>query len=141
MRTRKVDMDYDKKYNIRCVKLEDYNPDFAKKLKQGDVHWEYIPRNQRRVLTFLIFIAKIKFNHIVCYSCLPREYSSEYFVFVDIDDGNLCLLLSTIRDSRQYTNSGIRVEKLQKELILLDVEQDVLLSHRKEIVCLPRQDE
>lgn len=123
------------------MNLEEYDSNFIEKLKKGNIHWEYIPRHKRRIATFLTMIAKIKFNHVICYSCLPHDFSSEYYVFVDIDNGNLCLLLSTIRDSHQYPDSNIRIKKLQDELILLDVDADILLNHRKEMLCQQHPDE
>ena len=123
------------KYGIKCLNLKEYNSDFIDKLKNGTILWKYIPRNKKRIITFLTMIAKIKFNHVNCYSCLPHEFSSEYYVFVDIDNGNLCLLLSTIRNSHQYPDSNIRIKKLQDELLLLDVDTDILLNHRKEMLC------
>lgn len=122
------------KYGIQYVSLSNYDPIFIQNALSGHISWEDIPRNFRRMRTFLSFIAKIGYKDFKCYSFLPRKYASDYYVFIDIDNGNTLMLVSTIRDSRQYPTSWARVPKLQKELLLLDSDYETLLNLRNTIL-------
>ena len=80
------------KYGIKYVPLSEYDPDFIPNILSSNMLWEDIPRNFRRMRTFLSFIAKIGYKEFKCYSFLPREYAAEYYVFIDIDNGKTLML-------------------------------------------------
>lgn len=123
------------KYGIKSVKLEEFYPDFISDVSSNKVNWFEKSNIYSRVKTFLIFIAKLKYKEFHCYCCLyPSQFSSDYIVFVDIDNGSFCLILSTIRDSKQYPDSWRRVKKLSEELLLLDAPESVLNFLRQEIL-------
>lgn len=129
-----------RKYGIPYVSLSEYDPIFISNVLSGNMSWQDIPRNSRRICTFLSFIAKLRYKELKCYSFLPGEFASEYYVFIDIDNGRTLMLVSTIRDSRQYpADSWKRVQKLRDELLLLDSDYETLLS-LKNIVDQQHQD-
>lgn len=129
-----------RKYGIPCVSLSEYDPIFISNALSGNISWQDIPRNFRRICTFLSFIAKLRYKELKCYSFLPGKFASEYYVFIDIDNGKTLMLVSTIRDSCQYpANSWKRVQKLRDELLLLDSDYETLLS-LKNIVGQQHQD-
>ena len=117
-----------RKYGIPYVSLFEYDPTFISNVLSYNISWEDIPRNFRRIRTFLSFIAQIKYKELKCYS------------FIDIDIGKTLMLVSTIRDSHQYpADSWNRVQKLRDELLLLDSDYETLLS-LKNIVDQQHQD-
>lgn len=129
-----------RKYGIPYVSLFEYDPTFISNVLSYNISWEDIPRNFRRIRTFLSFIAQIKYKELKCYSFLPSEFASEYYIFIDIDIGKTLMLVSTIRDSHQYpADSWNRVLKLREELLLLDSDYETLLS-LKNIVDQQHQD-
>lgn len=124
-----------RKYGIKSVKLEEFYSDFVSDVSSNKVEWFEKSNIHSRVKTFLIFIAKLKYKEFNCYCCLyPSRFSSDYIVFVDIDNGSSCLILSTIRDSKQYPASWNRVKKLSEDLLLLDAPESVLRLLRQEIL-------
>lgn len=122
-----------KKYGIKMVSLNEYFPSFIDDSKNQSICWQEANKDIcGRVQTFLIVIAKIKLHSFKCYCCIyPHSSSAEYTVFVDINLGNLCLLLTTIRDPNPYPNSGQRIQMLKDDLLLLDAPQDLLISLRQ----------
>ncbi len=129
-----------KKYGIPYVLLSEYDPSFIDSALSGNILWEDIPQNFRRIRTFLSFIAKIKYKEFKCYSFLPDKYASEYYVFIDIDNGKTLMLVSTIRDSHQYSASWERLQRLADELLLLDSDYETLLNLRYIISSQQHQD-
>lgn len=127
----------DRKYGIKSIKLGDYYPSLLADCQKHLVQWQPADRDiYSRIQTFLVIIAKIKFKDFNCYCCVyPHDTSSEYTVFVDIDAGNLYLLLTTIRDTGLYPNDSRRIHMLEEGLILLDAPQDVLTILRQEMPC------
>ena len=117
----------------------DYFPNFIDDCKKERVSWQKANEDiSSRIQTFLILIAKIKYEHFRCYCCIyPHDTSSEYIVFVDIDEGSYCLLLTTLRDRNIYPNSARRIPMLEKGLLLLDTPMETLLNLRQEMPDQP----
>ncbi len=89
----------------------------------------------------MVLIAKISYQYFDCYCCIyPHSFSAEYIVFVDIDNGTLCLLLSTIRDKNFYPNDGRRIHMLKEGLFLLDSSKAFLFTLHEEMLCQPHPD-
>lgn len=130
-----------RKYGIPYVSLSEYDPIFIHNVLSNNIPWENIPRNSRRICTFLSFIAKIRYKEFKCYSFLPREYAAEYYVFIDIDNGKTLMLVSTIRDDHQYPDSWIRVQKLREELLFLDTDHETLSNLRSIVLNQQHQGE
>lgn len=128
-----------KKHGIQSINLIDYFPNFIDDCKKERVSWQKANEDiSSRIQTFLILIAKIKYEHFRCYCCIyPHDTSSEYIVFVDIDEGSYCLLLTTLRDRNIYPNSARRIPMLEKGLLLLDTPMETLLNLRQEMPDQP----
>ena len=128
-----------KKHGIQSINLIDYFPNFIDDCKKERVSWQKANEDiSSRIQTFLILIAKIKYEHFRCYCCIyPHDTSSEYIVFVDIDEGSYCLLLTTLRDRNIYPNSARRIPILEKGLLLLDTPMETLLNLRQEMPDQP----
>lgn len=128
-----------KKHGIQSINLIDYFPNFIDDCKKERVSWQKANEDiSSRIQTFLILIAKIKYEHFRCYCCIyPHDTSSEYIVFVDIDEGSYCLLLTTLRDRNIYPNSARRIPMLEKGLLLLDTPMGTLLNLRQEMPDQP----
>jgi hypothetical protein len=128
-----------KKHGIQSINLVDYFPNFIDDCKKERVSWQKANEDiSSRIQTFLILIAKIKYEHFRCYCCIyPHDTSSEYIVFVDIDEGSYCLLLTTLRDRNIYPNSARRIPMLEKGLLLLDTPMETLLNLRQEMPDQP----
>ena len=131
----KLTANMDRKYGIKTISLANYFPTFLKDYKNGLVKWEEANEDiYGRISTFLVMIAHIKATSYKCYCCIyPHNTSAEYTVFVDIDSGRLCLLLTTIRDSNFYTKDGRRIQMLKDGFLLLDAPQDALFTLRQGI--------
>lgn len=132
-----------KKYGIKAVNLNEYFPAFLSDCQNHQITWQEANKDIfNRIHTFLVLIAKIKFKNFKCYCCIyPHSISSEYTVFLDIDAGSFCMLLTTIRDRNFYPNDGRRIHMLKDGLLLLDVPQDKLAILRQEMPCPPHPDE
>lgn len=132
-----------KKYGIKSVSLIEYFPSFLTDCQNHLINWQKANEDvYGRIQTFLVLISKLTFKDFKCYCCIyPHSASAEYTVFVDIDSGNCCLLLTTIRDSGFYPNDGRRIHMLEDGLLLLDAPMDDLLSLRQEMPYQPHQDE
>ena len=128
-----------KKHGIQSINLVDYFPNFIDDCKKERVSWQKANEDiSSRIQTFLILIAKIKYEHFRCYCCIyPHDTSSEYIVFVDIDEGSYCLLLTTLRDRNIYPNSARRIPMLEKGPLLLDTPMETLLNLRQEMPDQP----
>ena len=128
-----------KKHGIQSINLIDYFPNFIDDCKKERVSWQKANEDiSSRIQTFLILIAKIKYEHFRCYCCIyPHDTSSEYIVFVDIDEGSYCLLLTTLRDRNIYPNSARRIPMLETGLLLLDTPMETLLNLRQEMPDQP----
>ena len=128
-----------KKHGIQSINLVDYFPNVIDDCKKTRVSWQKANEDiSSRIQTFLILIAKIKYEHFRCYCCIyPHDTSSEYIVFVDIDEGSYCLLLTTLRDRNIYPNSARRIPMLEKGLLLLDTPMETLLNLRQEMPDQP----
>ena len=128
-----------KKHGLQSINLIDYFPNFIDDCKKERVSWQKANEDiSSRIQTFLILIAKIKYEHFRCYCCIyPHDTSSEYIVFVDIDEGSYCLLLTTLRDRNIYPNSARRIPMLEKGLLLLDTPMETLLNLRQEMPDQP----
>lgn len=128
-----------KKHGIQSINLIDYFPNFIDDCKKERVSWQKANEDiSSRIQTFLILMAKIKYEHFRCYCCIyPHDTSSEYIVFVDIDEGSYCLLLTTLRDRNIYPNSARRIPMLEKGLLLLDTPMETLLNLRQEMPDQP----
>lgn len=133
----------DKKYGIKAIGLNEYFPSFLADCQNHLVNWHEADTDiYSRVQTFLLLIAKIESKTFKCYCCIyPYSTSAEYTIFVDIDTGNLCLLLTTIRDKNFHSKSGHRIHTLETELLLLDALADDLLMIRQEMPYLLHPDE
>ncbi len=105
-----------RKYGIPYVSLFEYDPTFISNVLSYNISWEDIPRNFRRIRTFLSFIAQIKYKELKCYSFLPSEFASEYYIFIDIDIGKtlrncreiICIFLESmlIYVMNEFSDSG-----------------------------------
>lgn len=123
------------KYDIKSIGLNEYFPSFLADCQSHLVTWHEADTDiYGRIQTFLLMIAKIEFKTFKCYCCIyPHSTSAHYTVFVDINVGRLCLLLTTIRDRNFYPKSGRKIHMLERELLLLDAPADDLLMIRQEI--------
>lgn len=126
-----------RKYGIKSVSLTEYFPSFFADCQNHLIDWQEANEDvYGRIQTFLVLISKLKFRDFKCYCCVyPHISSSEYTVFVDIDSGNRCLLLTTIRDSCSYPKDARRIHMLKDGLLLLEAPMDGLLTLRQEMTC------
>lgn len=131
-----------RKHGIKAVNLTEYFPTFLSDCQNHLIDWQEADADiYSRIQTFLILISKIQFKTFKCYCCIyPYKTSAEYTVFVDINSGNHCLLLTTIRDHNFYPNSGRRIHMLEEDLLLLDAPEDILFSLLQEMPCQPHPD-
>lgn len=132
-----------RKLGIKKVDLVDQHPSFLSDCENKLVSWHEAGTNIRnRIQTYLVFIAKIKFKQFDCFTCIyPTKYSADYTVFVDIDCGKSCFLVSTLRDNYIPTKSGRRIEMLKDDLLLLDAPQHLMLNLRQGMPYQPHPDE
>ena len=132
-----------RKLGIKKVDLVDQHPDFLSDCENKLVNWQEADKNIRsRIQTYLVLIAKIKFKKFDCFTCIyPTNTSADYTVFVDIDSGKLCFLLSTLRDNYIPAKSGRRIEMLKDDLLLLDAPQHLILNLRQGMLYQPHPDE
>lgn len=129
-------------YNIKQIDLDKYIPDFLENNKKHLVHWFFVPHIPSRIQTFLSLIAKVNYKNFNCYCCsYPHETSADYIVFVDIDNGKNFMLISTIKDTKQYPDSWKKIERLKNDLIFIQVSYKQLLIIHQEIVDQLHQDE
>lgn len=124
------------KYGIKSVLLNEYFPSFLADCHDSKIQWTQANSDiYGRIRTFLLWIAQIQYKKYLCYCCIyPCPSSAEYTVFIDIDNGRHCILLTTIRDSNLYPQSWTRVNMLRNDLFLLDTSQKELLTLRQEIL-------
>ncbi len=115
-----------KKYGIKCIPLSEHLPHFMDDCCNNNIQWFSIDYVEQRICYFLSFIANINQKDFVCYCCLPYQTSSEYVVFINIDNGKQLMLLSTLRDNSFRWKSWKIVEWLKDDLLLLDASYEDL---------------
>lgn len=120
----------EKKYGIKSIPLNEHFPAFMDDCQNHRIMWAKADDDIcGRIQTFLLLIAKIKYKSADCYYCIyPHESTAEYTVFICINPGQLCLILTTIRDKGFYPNDGRRIQMLKDGLLFLDTPQDILFN-------------
>lgn len=116
----------EKKFGIKYIPLSERFPHFIDDCYNNNIQWCKIDYIEQRIHYFLSFIANINRKEFACYCCLPHQSSAEYVVFINIDNGEQLMLLSTIKDNSFRWKSWKIVEWLKDDLLLLDVPDEDL---------------
>lgn len=124
------------KYGLDCVSLESYKPNFLNAVSNYSIFWRKVDYIYPRIKSFLLWIADISFKEFECYCCTyPHSTTTDFIVFVDVDNGRKMLLLSTTCDDNLHYNSWKFVAVLKDELLLLDTSRENMSLIRQEMLC------